>query len=65
MKPLITALVDTYNQGRYIEQALPSVLEQGLSRTEQSAPPSGVIAASRLLAVCLKSAVRKRLFGDP
>jgi len=32
MKPLITALVDTYNHERYIEQALVSVLEQGLSR---------------------------------
>src|SRR5258708_6241114 len=29
MKPLITALVDTYNHERYIEQALVSVLEQG------------------------------------
>ncbi|MGB2670082.1 MAG: glycosyltransferase family A protein [Candidatus Acidiferrum sp.] len=34
MKPLITALVDTYNHERYIEQALVSVLEQGLSATE-------------------------------
>jgi glycosyltransferase involved in cell wall biosynthesis len=34
MKPLITALVDTYNQERYIEQALVSVLEQGLSPAE-------------------------------
>ncbi len=30
MKPLITALVDTYNHEKYIEQALVSVLEQGL-----------------------------------
>src|SRR2546423_2930408 len=29
MKPLITALVDTYNHEKYIEQALVSVLEQG------------------------------------
>jgi glycosyltransferase involved in cell wall biosynthesis len=34
MKPLITALVDTYNHERYIEQALVSVLEQGLSAEE-------------------------------
>src|ERR1700740_3253440 len=34
MKPLITALVDTYNHERYIEQALVSVLEQGLSPSE-------------------------------
>src|ERR1700719_4504741 len=34
MKPLITALVDTYNHERYIEQALTSVLEQGLSAAE-------------------------------
>jgi glycosyltransferase involved in cell wall biosynthesis len=34
MKPLITALVDTYNHERYIEQALVSILEQGLSPTE-------------------------------
>lgn len=34
MKPLITALVDTYNHERYIEQALVSVLEQGLSPQE-------------------------------
>ena len=34
MKPLITALVDTYNHERYIEQALLSVLEQGLSAEE-------------------------------
>src|SRR6266404_9073901 len=34
MKPLITALVDTYNHEKYIEQALVSVLEQGLSPTE-------------------------------
>jgi glycosyltransferase involved in cell wall biosynthesis len=34
MKPLITALVDTFNQERYIEQALVSVLDQGLSPAE-------------------------------
>lgn len=34
MRPLITALVDTYNHERYIEQALVSVLEQGLSAAE-------------------------------
>lgn len=34
MKPLVTALVDTYNHERYIEQALASVLEQGLSPSE-------------------------------
>lgn len=34
MKPLITALVDTYNHERYIEQALVSVLQQGLSPSE-------------------------------
>jgi glycosyltransferase involved in cell wall biosynthesis len=34
MKPLITALVDTYNQEVYIEQALVSVLDQGLSAAE-------------------------------
>ena len=34
MKPLITALVDTYNHERYIEQAIESVLEQGLSAEE-------------------------------
>jgi glycosyltransferase involved in cell wall biosynthesis len=34
MKPLITALVDTYNHEKYIEQALVSVLEQGLSPAE-------------------------------
>src|ERR1700740_2912803 len=32
--PLITALVDTYNHEKYIEQALVSVLEQGLSPAE-------------------------------
>src|SRR5579884_2989985 len=34
MAPLITALIDTYNHERYIEQALVSVLEQGLSPSE-------------------------------
>jgi glycosyltransferase involved in cell wall biosynthesis len=34
MKPLVTALVDTFNHQRYIEQALVSVLEQGLSPSE-------------------------------
>ena len=34
MRPKITALVDTYNHERYIEQALVSVLEQGLSEAE-------------------------------
>ena len=34
MKPLVTALVDTFNHERYIEQALASVLEQGLSPSE-------------------------------
>ncbi|MCU1242652.1 MAG: glucosyl transferase [Candidatus Acidoferrum typicum] len=34
MKPLITALLDTYNHERYIEQALVSVVEQGLSPSE-------------------------------
>src|SRR5260370_34266064 len=34
MKPLITALVDTYNHEKYIDQAVVSVLEQGLSGEE-------------------------------
>lgn len=34
MKPLITALVDTYNHEKYIEQALASVLGQGLPPEE-------------------------------
>ena len=34
MRPLITALVDTYNHERYIEEALASVLEQGLPAAE-------------------------------
>jgi glycosyltransferase involved in cell wall biosynthesis len=34
VKPLVTALVDTYNHERYIEQALVSVSEQGLSPAE-------------------------------
>jgi glycosyltransferase involved in cell wall biosynthesis len=34
MRPLVTALVDTYNHERFIEQALTSVLEQGLSAEE-------------------------------
>src|SRR3954468_2426593 len=33
-KPLITALIDTYNHEKYIEQALVSVVEQGLSAAE-------------------------------
>ncbi|HXN50674.1 MAG TPA: glycosyltransferase family 2 protein [Candidatus Acidoferrum sp.] len=33
-KALVTALVDTYNHEKYIEQALISVLEQGLSAAE-------------------------------
>jgi len=32
--PLISVLVDTYNHERYIEQAIVSVLEQGLSPSE-------------------------------
>jgi glycosyltransferase involved in cell wall biosynthesis len=34
MKPLITALIDTYNHEQYIEQTLESVLQQGLSSSE-------------------------------
>jgi glycosyltransferase involved in cell wall biosynthesis len=34
MKPLVTALIDTYNHERYIEQAIVSVLEQELSAEE-------------------------------
>lgn len=34
MKPLVTALIDTFNHERYIEAALVSVLEQGLSPSE-------------------------------
>jgi glycosyltransferase involved in cell wall biosynthesis len=34
MTALVTALVDTYNHEKYIEQALVSVLEQGLSPAE-------------------------------
>jgi len=34
MKPLVTALIDTYDHERYIEQALVSVIEQGLSPAE-------------------------------
>ena len=33
-QPLISALVDTFNQERYIEQAILSVLDQGLSPSE-------------------------------
>lgn len=33
-KPLISALIDTYNQGQFIEQAIESVLAQGLSPSE-------------------------------
>ncbi|MHB8527713.1 MAG: glycosyltransferase family 2 protein [Candidatus Acidiferrales bacterium] len=33
-KPLVSALIDTYNHERYIEQAIVSVLEQGLSPSE-------------------------------
>jgi glycosyltransferase involved in cell wall biosynthesis len=33
-KPAITAIVDTYNHERYIEQALSSVLDQELSRPD-------------------------------
>jgi len=33
-KPLVSALIDTYNQGQFLEQALASVLEQGLSPSE-------------------------------
>jgi glycosyltransferase involved in cell wall biosynthesis len=34
LSALITALIDTYNHERYIEQAIVSVLEQGLSAEE-------------------------------
>jgi glycosyltransferase involved in cell wall biosynthesis len=33
-EPLISALIDAYNQDRYIEQAISSVLGQGLSPSE-------------------------------
>jgi glycosyltransferase involved in cell wall biosynthesis len=33
-KALVTALIDTYNHERYIEQAIVSVVEQGLSAAE-------------------------------
>ena len=36
MRPLITALEDTYNHERYIEQARASVFEQGLPAPESS-----------------------------
>src|SRR5579863_5771968 len=32
--PLVSALIDTYNQEHFIEQAIVSVLEQGLSPSE-------------------------------
>lgn len=38
---------------------------EAVAVAQKAAPPSGVIAASKLLAVCVKNAVRKRLFGDP
>lgn len=34
MRSLVTTLIDTYNHERYIEQAMLSVLEQGLSAAE-------------------------------
>jgi SAM-dependent methyltransferase len=37
---------------------------EALARAEQSTPPSGVIAASRLLAICIRNALQKRLFGN-
>src|SRR5260370_40875517 len=33
-QPLISALIDTFNQERYIEHAILSVLDQGLSPSE-------------------------------
>jgi len=33
-KPIVSVLIDTYNQEHFIEQALASVLEQGLSPSE-------------------------------
>src|SRR5579864_7019233 len=33
-KPIVSALIDTYNQEHFIEQAIVSVLEQGLSPSE-------------------------------
>jgi glycosyltransferase involved in cell wall biosynthesis len=34
VKPLITALIETYNHERYIEQAIVRAVEQRLSRSE-------------------------------
>src|SRR5579872_1539672 len=34
VEPLVSAVIDTYNQERFIEQAIGSVLEQGFSAAE-------------------------------
>src|SRR4051812_15378860 len=34
MQPIVSVLIDTYNHERFIEQAIVSVLEQGLSASE-------------------------------
>lgn len=33
-KPIVSALIDTYNQAQFVEQAIASVFEQGLSPSE-------------------------------
>ena len=33
-KPYLSVLIDTYNHGRFIEQAIPSVLEQDMSMAD-------------------------------
>ncbi len=38
---------------------------EAMVRADRPTPPSGVIAATRLLAVCLRNAVQKRVFGGP
>lgn len=34
MRPIVTALIDTYNHERFIEEAVVSVLEQGFARSD-------------------------------
>jgi glycosyltransferase involved in cell wall biosynthesis len=63
--PIISAVIDTYNQEHFIEQAIVSVLEQGLSPSEMEVVVVDDGSADRTPEIVRKFEPRVRLIRKP